>query len=154
MIVYLSGAMEQAVNEGAQWRSEITEWLNTELGHNVIDPVISSQLLVDEYKAQDYRSWKFSDPKRFVDFIRKAINLDIDNVINKCDYIICLWDYNVMKGGGTHGEVTMAYYKNVPVYLVNQVSMEDLSGWIMSCSTEIFNTFDKLKSHLIKTYSS
>ena len=58
-----------------------------------------------------------------------------------------------MKGGGTHGEVTMAYYKNVPVYLVNQVPIEDLSGWIMSCSTDIFNTFTELKSHLIKTYS-
>ncbi|HIC39733.1 MAG TPA: hypothetical protein EYO79_09750 [Candidatus Marinimicrobia bacterium] len=153
MIVYLSGAMEQATDEGEQWRSEMTEWLKTELDHDVINPVVSSQLLVEEHEAYDYSDWKFSNPKRFVEFIRKAIDLDLDNIINKSDYIICLWDYDVMKGGGTHGEVTMAYYKNVPVYLVNQVPIEDLSGWIMSCSTDIFNTFTELKSHLIKTYS-
>ena len=60
MIVYLSGAMEQAIDEGEQWRSEMTEWLKTELDHDVINPVVSSQLLVEEHEAYDYSDWKFS----------------------------------------------------------------------------------------------
>lgn len=153
MIAYLSGAMEQAADEGALWREEIARWLKTELGHDVIDPVVSSQLLVEKYEAQDYRDWKFSDIQRFVEFIRKAIDLDLDNVINNSDYIICFWNEDVMKGGGTHGEVTMAYYNNIPVYLVNQVPIEELSGWIMACSTQIFNQFSELKSYLLETYN-
>lgn len=153
MIAYLSGAMEQAADEGALWREEIARWLKTELGHDVIDPVVSSQLLVEKYEAQDYRDWKFSDIQRFVEFIRKAIDLDLDNVINNSDYIICFWNEDVMKGGGTHGEVTIAYYKNIPVYLVNQVPIEELSGWIMACSTQIFNQFSELKSYLLETYN-
>ncbi len=154
MITYLSGAMEQAADEGALWREEMTRWLKTELNHDVIDPVISSQLLVEKHEAQNYRDWKFSDIQRFVEFVRKAIDLDLDNVINNSDYIICLWNEDVMKGGGTHGEVTMAYYKNIPVYLINQVPVKDLSGWIMACSTQIFNNFSELKSFLAETYKN
>ena len=33
MIVYLSGAMEFAENEGAEWRKNLTTWLESELGH-------------------------------------------------------------------------------------------------------------------------
>ncbi len=153
MIAYLSGAMEQAADEGALWREEMTRWLKTELNHDVIDPVVSSQSLVEKYQAQDYRDWKLSDPERFMKFVRKAIDLDLDNVINKSNYIVCLWNRDVMKGGGTHGEVTMAYHKNIPVYLINQVPIEELSGWIMSCSTQIFNNIFELKSYLLETYS-
>ena len=39
MIAYLSGGMEHAVNEGEDWRNGMTEWLQKNLGHSVIDPV-------------------------------------------------------------------------------------------------------------------
>ena len=44
MIAYLSGAMEYANDEGESWRNSITEWLFTNLGHNVINPVEESRL--------------------------------------------------------------------------------------------------------------
>ena len=72
---------------------------------------------------------------------------------NKCDYIICLWDENVLKGAGTHAEVTIAYECNKPVFLVNKLEFNDLSGWIMACSEEIFPNFDSLKSFLAEKYS-
>ena len=40
MIAYLSGGMENADNEGTNWRAEITTWLKESLDHDVIDPVI------------------------------------------------------------------------------------------------------------------
>ncbi len=153
MIVYLSGAMENAADEGADWRDELSRWLKSELNHDVIDPVITSQELVDKNNANDYREWKALDPDRFIEFVRKAIDLDLDNVMNKADYIICLWNRAVFKGGGSHGEVTMAYFMKKPVYLVNQVPLEELSGWIMSCATKIFPDLSELKKFLCKTYS-
>lgn len=152
MIAYLSGAMENVANEGADWREEMTQWLQAELGHGVIDPVVTSQELVNEHGAIDYRQWKTSDPQRFVNFVRKAIDLDLKNVMNKADYVICLWNEHVFKGGGSHGEVTMAYHTGKPVYLINKVDEHDLSGWIMSCATQIFTNFSELRSSLKKTY--
>lgn len=154
MIAYLSGAMEHVADEGAHWREDLTRWLKKELNHDVIDPVLTSQSLVEKHQAHEYREWKTSDPQQFVQFVRKAIDLDLDNVINNSDYIICLWNSDVMKGGGTHGEVTMAYHTGKPVYLINKVDEKDLSGWIMSCSKNIFTEFSELKSFLKETYSN
>ncbi len=154
MIVYLSGAMENASDEGANWREELTIWLKSELNHDVIDPVKTSQQLVNDHQAHDYRKWKSTDPEQFKTFVRKAIDLDLNNVMNRCDYLICLWNKDVLSGGGTHGEVTMAYSVKKPVYLINQLPLNELSGWIMSCAEKIFSNMDELKDYLINTYTN
>jgi len=152
VIAYLSGGMEHANNDGADWREDITHWLDESLEHSVIDPVIDSKKLIAENNANDFRNWKESDPNRFIEFIRLAIKKDLDGVVNKADYIICLWDNSVFKGGGTHGEVTLAYYNRKPIYLVNRLPITDLSGWIMSCATDIVNDFESLKKLLYNKY--
>ena len=93
-----------------------------------------------------------SDPEEYKKLIRKIIDIDIDAVVNKSDYLIVNWEKSVFRGGGTHGEITMAYYFKKPIYLVNKVPIDDLSSWIYSCSTEVFNSFNDLKSFLIKKY--
>ena len=153
MIAYLSGAMEFANDEGAVWRNNISLWLNNELGHKTIDPVLESAKIVEENNAEDYREWKSVDPERYASFIKLCVINDINIVRNKADYIICLWDKNVIKGAGTHAEVTLAFELNKPVYLVNKLPLMDLSGWIMACSTEIFDDFNQLKEFFIKHYS-
>ena len=152
MKAYLSGGMEHAVGEGADWRKDLTKWLAENLGHDVVDPVVESAKIVEEHDAEDYRNWKNSNPQKFKQFVRKLITRDIRGVIKESDYVICLWNESVFKGGGTHGEVTLAYHFGIPVYLVNTIPMDDLSGWIFSCSTNVFSSFDALKSHLEKTY--
>ena len=62
------------------------------------------------------------------------------------------WDKSVFKGGGTHGEITMAYWLGKPVYLVNNLPINDVSSWIFSCSEEIFDNFDNLKKKLETIY--
>ena len=153
MRAYLSGAMEYAHDEGAGWRQMMTDWLDDSFGHTVYNPVIESQNLIKSYGAGDYREWKVSNPKRYADFIRVCVDRDIDTVRKGVDYIICLWDDFVLRGAGTHAEVTLAYEIGKPVYLINQLSSGDISGWIMACSTKIFSNFDELKSHLSDTYS-
>ena len=152
MRAYLSGAMEYAGDEGAGWRSEMTAWLKDHLLHDVYNPVLESEKLKNNHRADDYRIWKSEDPDRYADFIRKCVDHDLKAVSQESDYLICLWDEGVFKGAGTHGEVTMAYYSGVPVYVVNKVPMVDFSGWIMACSTNIFPDFESLKTFLRQKY--
>ena len=152
MIAYLSGAMENAKNEGSGWRNEITIWLKDNLNHSVIDPVFETAKLVTKTESQNYRDWKTSDPDKFKKFVRLAIDNDLNLVVNKADYLICLWNNEVLTGGGTHGEVTMAYYQNKPIYLINQLSNLELSGWIMSCATEIFTELKSMQKKLLDVY--
>jgi len=154
MIAYLSGAMEYAVDEGSGWRLDMASWLVAQLGHNVIDPVEESRLLMLQENSTDYRTWKESDTERYREFVRQCVDRDIRAVTKEVDYIICLWNEDVFKGAGTHGEVTLAFQHNVPVYLVNQIPLRDLSGWIMACSSEIFNNFEELKVFLLENFDS
>lgn len=152
MKAYLSGAMEQARDEGAGWRERITDWLKSNLGHGVINPVEETGILVAKEGAFDYRQWKNSDPERFIQFVRKLIDRDIKAVTKEADYVICYWNKDVLKGGGTHGEVTLAYHYGIPVFLVNELPQQDLSGWILSCSTEVFENFRTLQERLLELY--
>lgn len=152
MIVYLSGAMEKAIEEGAAWRIDMTQWLRTHLDHDVIDPVVESAKLVKSTGSENYRIWKEEDPERYLSFVRKCVKRDLYAVMKEVDYIICLWDEFVLKGAGTHGEVTVAYIHNVPVYLVNRLPKDDFSSWIHACSTQVFPDFDSLQQFLLKTY--
>ena len=53
MIAYLSGAMEFTVDEGSVWRLDMTNWLSANLGHDVIDPVEESRLLMLQENSSD-----------------------------------------------------------------------------------------------------
>jgi len=152
MRAYLSGAMEFANDEGAGWRSDITKWLDVQLNHSVYNPVLESQSLVEKYNAKNYRKWKIPQPQKYANFIRHCVNQDIDSVRNKVDYIICLWDENVLKGAGTHAEVTLGYECQKQVYLINKLPEAELSGWIMACSSKIFSDFEQLKNYLLEQY--
>jgi len=70
------------------------------------------------------------------------------------DYLIVLWDESILYGGCTHGEVTMAYWVDRPIFLVNKLPKDKLSRWISSFSTETFDSFDELKKALLKEFQS
>ena len=95
---------------------------------------------------------KKTDPSEYKNIIRKIINVDLDAVANNSDYLIVKWDESVFKGGGTHGEVTMAYWLKKPIFLVNKLPLDDISSWIFSCSTHIFENFEDLKIKLEEVY--
>ncbi len=152
MIAYLSGAMEYADDEGEGWRKNITEWLTSNLDHSVINPVEESRLIISNTDSHDYRNWKETDLVRYKNFINKFVMRDIEAVTKEANYIICLWNEEVFKGAGTHGEVTLAFEHSIPVYVVNQIPLTDLSGWIIACSTEIFENFEELKLFLLSKF--
>ena len=73
---------------------------------------------------------KVTEPLEYKKIIRKIIKLDLNAVVYKSDYLIVKWDKSVLKGGGTHGEVTIAYWMKKPIYIVNSLPIKDMSSWI------------------------
>ena len=149
MIAYLSGPIENAKNEGADWRNMMTKWLDYELNHKVFNPVLETKNIIEKNSVEDFRLLKKTNPDEYKNIIRKIIKIDLEAVVNQADYLIVKWDRSVFKGGGTHGEVTMAYWLDKPVYLVNTLPLNDISSWIFSCSDEIFDDFESLKNRFL-----
>jgi len=153
MKAYLSGPIENAENDGASWRQNITLWLKDNLKHEVFNPVIETQSIIEHHNNKNFRSMKKTDPIKYKKIIREIIKLDLNAVINDSDYLIVKWDTSVLKGGGTHGEITMAYWIKKPIFIVNSIPIDDMSSWIFSCSDFIFDDFTDLKKKLMQLYS-
>ena len=152
MKAYLSGPIENAENDGASWRQDMTLWLKDNLNHEVFNPVLETKNIIGHLNPSIFRSMKKTDPIEYKNIIREIIKLDLEAVINDSDYLIVNWDKSVLKGGGTHGEVTMAYWIKKPIFIVNSLPIDDMSSWIFSCSDFIFNDFKSLKKKLTQLY--
>ena len=152
MIAYLSGPIENAENDGANWRESITPWLKDEIKHDVFNPVLATRKIISNLTNTQFREMKDTNPTKYKNLIRQIIDIDIKAVVEETDYLIVNWNKSVFRGGGTHGEITLAYYLKKPIYLVNHVPLDDLSSWISSCATEVFDSFDDMKIHLLSEY--
>ena len=152
MKAYLSGPIENAENDGASWRQDMTLWLKDNLNHEVFNPVLETKNIIGHLNPSIFRSMKKTDPIEYKNIIREIIKLDLEALINDSDYLIVKWDKSVLKGGGTHGEVTMAYWIKKPIFIVNSLPIDDMSSWIFSCSDFIFNDFKSLKKKLTQLY--
>ncbi len=152
MIAYLSGPIENAHNDGEDWRNMITKWLKIKLNHKVFNPVIETKSIIKHLSGKNFRLMKKTNPDEYKNIIRKIIRVDLNAIVQQADYLIVKWDKSVFKGGGTHGEITMAYWLGKPVFLVNSLPIDETSSWIFSCSEEVFNNFEDLKKRLEKLY--
>ncbi|MGH1365392.1 MAG: hypothetical protein ACRBF0_17655 [Calditrichia bacterium] len=148
--VYLAGAIENAPNEGKAWREKLTPFLEDIIGHQVFNPCVEENHLLTAEEFLEFRNWKVSDLPRFRRTMRKIIDTDLGALAGKTDYLVCLWDEHALKGAGTHGELTLAYYLNLPVYMVSTVPREEMSSWIVGCTTELFSHFEDLRAYLLE----
>jgi len=141
MFFYLAGSIEYSPDKGKGWRLEIAPRLR-ELGHEVYDPAEDELKNLTEMEAREFRSWKQTDLERFRRTVQKIIAYDLDLIEQRADAIVCFWDQYAGRGAGTQGELTFAHRLGVPVYLVCGVPVEQISGWLLACATEIFTGFD------------
>ncbi len=58
MIAYLSGPIENAHNDGADWRDMMTKWLRSELNHKVFNPVTETKSIIKHISGSDFRLLK------------------------------------------------------------------------------------------------
>jgi len=153
MKAYLSGAIEYAQDGGEAWREEITRWLKERLNHDVFNPALQTSTLTQE-ELTNFRQWKVVDYPRFKATVRKLIQRDLEAIAHEIDYVICYWEEGVLRGGGTHGELTMAYHLGKRVFTVLGMPRREVSSWILGCSTKEFENFEKLKAYLEQEYGS
>jgi len=152
MLAYLSGSIEYSPDYGKSWRAQLTPFLR-ELGHEVYDPALDEKKNLDDREVREFRYWKVTDRPRFQRTIRKIIAWDLDWIEHKSDYVVCFWDEAAARGAGTQGELTMAHRRGIPVYLVVGMSMEKVSGWILGCANEVFESFEELKRYMRSKYA-
>jgi len=86
--------------------------------------------------------------------LRKIIQFDLDIIENKADYLICylIGDGAAATSGGTSSELTFAYRQGIPVYLVTDAGVEQISGWMLACADRVFANVDELKKFLLERY--
>ena len=150
--VYLSGGMEYAQYEGADWRAEIEDWIRTILGHSVFNPNKESAKFLRKHVRGDFRRLKTEDTPRFTKIVARIVDLDSKEIARRSDYVVCYWDRSAQRGAGTKGEVTIARLFGKPVYMVTEMRPENIPGWILGCTTKIFGTFHELKQFMEKEF--
>lgn len=136
MKAYLAGAIEHAPDKGKAWRADLAEFLQKEFGHESYNPHIEEPKILTPEKREQFRFLKTENLPEFQKIVRKLIRNDIHSILTDIDYVICLWDEHAEKGGGTYGELTFAFFHGIPVYMVTTKPLEQISGWILGCTTE------------------
>ncbi len=152
MLAFLCGGMEYSADGGRQWRERIRYWLGENLNHRVYDPCEEASRILTEDELRNFRAWKTADLERYRKILRIIINHDLDVMANQADYVVCFWDEAATRGGGSHAELTAAYRKGIPVYLVTEGPADQISGWVLGCADKVFSNFEELKSFLSVTY--
>jgi len=144
--------MEYATDGGRAWRERIRLWLQESLNHRVYDPTAEAKRIFSAEELAGLAAWKTTDLERFRRVMRIAINHDLDVMARQADYVVCLWDEDARRGGGTQAELTAAYRKGIPVYLVTEMPATEISGWVLACVDRLFGNFEELKTFLTTTY--
>lgn len=152
MLAYLCGPIEFAADGGKLWRRKLTPFLREKLGHRVYDPAEDEKKNLTDEEVASFREWKATDLDRFRRVVRKIIQFDLDLIENKADYLICYWDTSGAQSGGTPAELTAAFRKGIPVYLVSDLPLEQISGWMLGCADRVFASLDDLKKFLAERY--
>jgi nucleoside 2-deoxyribosyltransferase len=152
MLAYLCGPIEYAAGGGKLWRRKLTPFLREDLGHRVYDPAEDEKKSLTDEEVAHFREWKKADPERFRRVVRKIIHFDLELIENKADYLICYWDNEIAQSGGTAAELTIAYRKGIPVYLVSPSPAEQISGWMLACADQVFPSIEELKQFLAERF--
>jgi len=154
MLAYLCGPIEFAPDGGKLWRRKLTPFLHDDLGHRIYDPAQDEKKNLTDEEAEHFREWKRTDMEKFRRVVRKIIQYDLDIVENRADYVICCLNGQgaALASGGMSGELTLAHRRGIPVYLVTDAAVGEISGWVLGCADRVFANIDELKKFLLERY--
>ena len=152
MLAFLCGGMEFSPDGGLEWRERARLWIEENLHHRVFDPTVEARRIMSAEEFENFQGWKNNDIDRYRRLMRFIIRHDLEVIATQAYYVVCYWDDAAARGGGSHSELTMAHHKGLPVYLVTEMPVEDISGWVLGCADRIFPNFEQLESLLASTY--
>jgi non-canonical (house-cleaning) NTP pyrophosphatase len=131
----------------------VSQFLSESLGHRVYDPAEDETKNLTHDEVLNFRAWKLVDARRHRLAVRKIIHFDLDIVADAADYLICYWGQGPPLSAGTAAEMTAAFRKGIPVYLVTPLPPQQLSGWMLGCADEVFATIEDLKEFLLARHA-
>ncbi|MCI0706286.1 MAG: hypothetical protein L0Y80_02210 [Ignavibacteriae bacterium] len=151
---YLSGGMEYAKGEGAEWRNEMQVWLEKNLGHSVFNPNETSNayFAARRLTKANFRKLKSSNISKYTKIVAALVEIDSNEIAYKTDYVVCYWNRSAAAGAGTKGEITLAKFFGKPVYMVTKMQKRNIPGWVLGCTSRIFSSFSALRKFLQSRY--
>ena len=143
-LVYLAGAIAKAPDFGSEWRLEAEKKLRT-FGFDTYNPLdgekeIFGGISREEFYKMKQKAMERKHPSTFLNtgaatVLKKMVALDLKKLLES-DYVLAYWDKYI--SGGTPGEITVAYYKKIPVVLVYNMGLSRVSEWVLGCSEAIY----------------
>jgi nucleoside 2-deoxyribosyltransferase len=153
MLAYLCGPIDAPDESGKLWRRKLAPFLQDQLGHRVCDPTEDTAKSLTAEEAANFRRWQTTDLDRFRRVARKMIAFNVDLIEHRADYVICCLEPDSEFDGATPAELTAAFRKGIPVYLVAQLPIEAVDAWVVGCSDQVFSTIEDLKDFLASRFA-
>jgi len=145
--VYLSGGMDYKKGLGNVWRENITKRLS-EIGYMVFDPVVEERGDA-EAQAFGWKEKKLSpDLTEYRDMVRKKMFMKDTRGIQLSQLVILLYDESVQRGAGSLAEAWEAFREGRPLYVITSFKREEIPGWLIGESTEIFRSPPEVLDYL------
>src|SRR5512138_3891118 len=87
--VYLSGGMEYAAGEGRDWRQQMQEWIESELGGTTFNPNVESErFFATRYPEVDFRAAKKGNPGLYREIVAHLVEIDTHEIAERTDLLI------------------------------------------------------------------
>jgi len=143
MKIYLSGSMEDAPDGGVGWRAEITPKLK-ELGYEVADPAAHNSKKIFGMSTDEFNYLKVSNTDEYKEIVRKnLITVDALDILSS-DLFLIFYDKYGLRSGGSISESFLAYLCGIPIIMVTEMEISEISGWFLSEVSRQFDSFERM----------
>jgi hypothetical protein len=136
--IYLAGGMEFSTN-GAVWRKEVKDKLRG-YGLSFWDPYVEEKHIFNNSNMSPS-----SDFTSLMGDMRKVVIHDLTVIRNTADLLFVKYDISVLKGAGTHSEMSFAAYFNKPVMVwLDGIPKNSIPKWAIGSMDYISYDVDKV----------
>jgi len=151
-VVYLAGGMEYA-SDGKSWRDKTVKVLKE---HSIAswEPYEQEAKLFNSEKQPAKLIKTLDKTKDFQELrsmMRSIVKLDLGVVRDEINALMVKYDESVLKGAGTHAEMSMAAFTGHPVFVwMPDLKMDRVPTWIIGCITFVSRDYDEVIEHVIE----
>ena len=147
--IYLSGGIEKAKNDGADWRVRIARRLK-ELRYFPIDITALDRAYSKAHGKLYTMANEDEELRRKANIRKHFVTTDLELIKNDSDALILYYDESARLGAGTISEAQFAFLHDIPVFIVCYWHdwKTELPGWLHALSTKVFTTFGSCISYM------